>query len=578
MKSLARFVILGAAVALLALLMVPVVAQDAPAPGEGGIIIEGNLGGDVATTNPILAGDTASTRIADFLFPGLIGVDPATANFEMNRPDALVTEWTSTDDGKVYTFTMRDDWKWSDGTAITSDDVIYGWNAITSGVVDTQLVFLLDIIEKVEAPDANTIVVTFKNAGECTALNNAGSLEVVPSHVLPADFNELNNAEFNLSPTVTGGVFSFGEFRAGEQVTLLANQSYGGATDGQVLPTGYIYKNVPDATVLVEQFLAGENNLIDGPAVTRRADVEASGDAGESQVYKYPGNAWDYLALNFADPTNPQNGLDDTGKPIDQGHHPLFGDLRVRQAVSLAIDVDSIIEGAVLGYGTRMPSVIIPASWAFDANLPVIPFNVEEAGKLLDEAGFVDDDNDPATPRVAKGAMYAADGTSLKFVLYTNQGNTRRETIGTLVQDQLKQVGFEVDFQAIEFNTLLDIMDGQTFDAFILGWRNGYPDDPDMTQLFTAKGDVLAGGSNNASYYNPKFDELNEQARTLPGCDPAERAEIYHELQKIAQDDLPYIPLYSIEGMYAARSDVNGFSPYPAQMVWNIDTWYVATP
>lgn len=578
MKSLVRFVILGAAVALLAMLMVPVVAQDAPAPGEGGIVIEGNLGGDVATTNPILASDTASTRISDFLFPGLLGVDPATANFEMNRPDALVTEWSSSDDGKVYTFTMRDDWKWSDGTAITSADVMYGWNAVTSGVVDTPLVYLLDIIENVEAPDANTIVVTFKNPGECTALNNAGALEVVPAHVLPADFSELNNAEFNLSPTVTGGVFSFGEFRAGEQVTLLANQSYGGAINGQVLPTGYIYKNVPDATVLVEQFLAGENNIIDGPAVTRRPDIEASADAGDSQVYKYPGNAWDYLSLNFADPANPQNGLDENGNVIDQGHHPLFGDLRVRQAVSMAIDVDGIIEGAVLGYGTRMPSVIIPASWAFDADLPAIQQNLEAAMALLDEAGFVDDDNDPATPRVAQGAMYAADGTSLKFVLYTNQGNTRRETIGTLVQDQLKQVGFEVDFQAIEFNTLLDIMDGQTFDAFILGWRNGYPDDPDMTQLFTAQGDILAGGSNNSSYYNPTFDELNEKARTLPGCDPAERTEIYHELQKIAQDDLVYVPLYSIEGMYAARSDVNGFSPYPSQMVWNIDAWYLATP
>jgi peptide/nickel transport system substrate-binding protein len=574
MKQLTRFLITVAAVSLLVMLIVPVFAQDV-APGEGGIIIEGNLGGDPATANPILASDTASTRITNFLFPGLIGVDPATANFEKNRPDALVTDWTVSEDGKVYTFTMRDNWTWSDGTPITSADVQYSWDAIASGVVDSLYVYLLDIIEKVETPDPTTIVVTFKNA-DCTALGNS-SLPVVPSHVLPTDFNELNNADFNLNPTVTGGVFSFGEFRAGEQVTLVANQTYGGATNGMVLPTGFIYKNVPDATVMVEQFLAGENNVIDGPAVTRRPDIEAAADAGDAQVYKFPGNAWDYLSLNFADPTNPQNAYDENDNPIDQGHHPLFGDLRVRQAVSLAIDVDAIIEGAVLGYGTRMPSIMIPASWAYDADLAPIAFNTEAAMQLLDEAGFVDDDGDPATPRVAQGAMYAEDGTPLRFTLYTNEGNTRRETIGTLVQDQLKQIGFEVDFQAIEFNTLLDIMDGQTFDAFILGWRNGYPDDPDQTQLFSSTSDIVGGGSNNASYNNPQLDELMEQARTLPGCDPAGRAAIYHQIQKIAQDDLVYVPLYVIDGMYAARSNVNGFGPYPSQLWWNVDTWTVAS-
>src|SRR5690606_24771821 len=108
----------------------------------------------------------------------------------------------------------------------------------------------------------------------------------------------------------------------------------------------------------------------------------------------------------------------------------------------------------------------------------------------------------------------------------TNEGNTRREAIGTLVQDQLAQVGIQVDFQTIDFNTLLDVMDSQTFDTLILGWRNGYPDDPDATQLFTAGSDVVGAGSNFTSYNNPEFDALNAQAKTVPGCDPADRAVI----------------------------------------------------
>lgn len=575
MKNLTRFLLVGMAVLLVAALVIPVVAQDVT-PGEGGIIIEGNFGGDPAYLNPILASDTSSTRMTGFMFPGFIGVDPATATFRKNDPAALATDWTISEDGLTYTFTLRDDWKWSDGTPITSADVLYSWNATTSGVVDTPLVYLLDIIDKVEAPDPTTLAITFKTA-DCTALGSS-NLPVVPSHVLPTDFTELNNADFNLNPTVTGGPFSFGEFRAGEQVSLVANQSYGGAINGEVLPSGFIYKVVPDQTVLIEQFLAGETNVIDGPAVNRRSDILAAADAGTAQSFQFPGNAWDYLALNYADPSNPQNAFDESGNPIDQGHHPLFSDVRVRQAIAQAIDVDAIIQGAVFGFGTRMPSIMIPASWAFDKDLAPIAFDTDAALALLAEAGWVDDDNDVTTPLVAKGAMYAEDGTPFKFTLYTNEGNSRRGAIGTIVQDALKQIGIQVDFQAIDFNTLLDIMDGQTFDAFILGWRNGYPDDPDQTQLFGASSDIVGGGSNNVSYSNAKLDELMDQARALPGCDPAERAKIYAEIQKIAQEDLPYIPLFSIEGMYAAGGNVAGFSPYPSQLYWNVETWTVSTP
>jgi len=209
MKHLGRLLMAGTAALLALSLVVPAVAQDTPAPGEGGIIIEGNAGGDPATLNPVLSSDTSSQRMVGFLFPNLISIDPATQLFRKNSPDALVTDWDISEGGKVYTFHLRDDWKWTDGTPITAKDSLYFWNAVKSGAVDTQSVFLLDIIDKVEAPNDTTLVVTFKNV-DCTALTNAGGLTPMPSHVLPTDFKELNTADFNLNPSVTGGVFSFG--------------------------------------------------------------------------------------------------------------------------------------------------------------------------------------------------------------------------------------------------------------------------------------------------------------------------------------------------------------------------------
>ena len=197
---------------------------------------------------------------------------------------------------------------------------------------------------------------------------------------------------------------------------------------------------------------------------------------------------------------------------------------------------------------------------------------------MLTDAGWIDDDNDPSTPRVAKGAMYAPDGTKFEFTLYTNEGNTRRTAIGTLVQDELAQIGIKVDFQTIDFNTLLDIMNSQTFDAIILGWRNGYPDDPDVTQLFTPASDVVGSGSDFTSYNNPEFNALNNQAKTVPGCATDDRAPLYKQMQKILQDDVPYVWLFAQNGEYDAGASVEGFDPRPSNLLWNVDTWTVKTP
>ncbi|MBK8028235.1 MAG: hypothetical protein IPK17_01745 [Chloroflexi bacterium] len=578
MKIFRKFLMIGTAVALLGA-FAPIAAQEG---GQGGIIIEGNLSADVATMNPIMSSDTASQRVIGFMFPSFIGADPAAAVLAPAQPNSLAESWEISEDGLTYTFTLRQDMTWSDGTPITSADILYSWEAIKAGaegLIDVPGSYIIDPtgatgVLDVQAPDDYTVVVTMASP-ECTSLSYAASIVPAPSHVLPEDVTTLGDSEFNLAPSVTRGPFTFGEFRPGEQVSLVNDPTYPAVDTvlGYVAPEGFIYRTVPDQTVMVEQFLAGELNVIDGPAVARRQDIRNS----SATVYSYPGNAWDYLAMNLADPNNPQNAFDEAGNPIDQGNHPIFGDVRVRQAIARAIDIESIIDAAVFNEGERMTSFLIPASWAYADDLAPIPFDPEAAAAMLDEAGWVDADNDPATPRVAQGSMYAEDGAEFVFTLYTNEGNTRREAIGTLIQDQLAQIGVRVDFQTIDFNTLLDIMDSQTFDTIILGWRNGYPDDPDATQLFTPASDVIGSGSNFTSFNNERFTELNAQAKSLPGCDPAERAAIYGEMQQIMQDELPYIWLFATNGMYAANS-IEGFDPYPSQLYWNADAWSVSTP
>lgn len=563
---------------LLMMLAVPLYAQDGP---EGGIIIKGNSGGDPTALDPLLSNDTVSSEIQEFLFPDFVGVDPATAQFTENRPGAIVTTWEVSEDGRSYTFHLREDMFWTDGEQINADDVMFVWDAITSGDIDSPLSFYLDQVDNVEKVDDFTVRVTFAEA-DCDALNNSSFLEPYPSHIAPEDLSTLPDQPFNQHPAPSAGVYTFGELRPADAITLIADPTYVDAELGYVNNDGYVALNVPDLTAEVERFLAGELLVIQSPQEARRADIYAAEEAGDVTVYSYPGDSWDYLAFNLADPTNPQDARDADGNPIDQGMHPIFGNTEVgkevRQALNLALNVQDIIERATFGEGTQMASYLVPSSWAFDPTLEPRPFDPEAAAQMLDEAGWPNSDpNDPTSVRVCQGCGTTSDGTEFRFQLITNEENARRTAIITIAQENWAQIGVMAEIQTMEFFSMLDVMDAQTFDAYVLGWQSGYPDRPDMTQILTPAGDVVGGCSNCGSYNNPEFNALNEQARLLPGCDVEARKELYNQGQRMVQEDTPYIFLFVRNGLYAVRNNVQGFDPFPAQLWWNVDTWSVRT-
>jgi peptide/nickel transport system substrate-binding protein len=442
------------------------------------------------------------------------------------------------------------------------------WDILQSGTVESPLGFLTENIADIEVIDDHTLQITF-NGASCEALNDAG-FQPIPSHLYTdGDYTVLNTQNYDTPEALEIGPYQLSSQIADQQTALTPVEGW---PDGAAQNDGYVYKLVGDQTIQIEQFLAGETDVLDFIPPNARAQVlDAAGQGVMTYEYS-PGNLWDYLAFNTASRDNPQEAYDEAGNLIEQDPHPIFGDVRVRQAISMAVNVDDIIEGAVFGYGSRMASSYAQGTWPYNEAVPNYEFDPEAAAALLEEAGWVDADNDPSTPRVAQGALYAEDGTELRFELLTNQGNTRREAIGQIVQDQLADIGLAVDFQTIDFNVLIENLDAQNFDALILGWQNSYPFRADQTQLWATTSDEF-GGSNFTSYINPELDELFQQALNLPGCDIAGRAEIYGQIQEILHRDSPYLFLYSLDGMYAWRDTVGGIDPYPAALYWNITEW-----
>ncbi|GAB4527645.1 MAG: peptide-binding protein [Anaerolineae bacterium] len=573
-----KFTRLSLLMLLLVLVVLPGFAQDDVQPGEGGILIQANTLGDPNFLNPLLQNSTPELAVNQFMFPSLYALDPQTL---LPTPGAvndgglgLATDWTISEDGLVYTFTLRDDVVWSDGTPVTAFDYKFTFDALASGLVASPRTDVLETIASVEAPDATTVVVTL-SFPSCRALDEMDDFGILPEQAVRAiigdDFSLINEMDFNKAPTATSGVFNFATLVPDTQVSMVANPLH----VSPVLPTGFIFKSVPDKTIALEQFISGDVNVIAQFDVSPEnyGELRELQAAGEIQLYEYIDDGYWWLALNHADPTNPQDGVDAEGNPIDQGGHPLFGDVRVRQAMAMALNIDEIITGALNGDGVPVQAHASTSAWAYNPDIDPYPYDPEAALAMLAEAGFVDDDNDPSTPLVAtEDALFAEPGTPFSFTINMQSGDVAVDAATTIMQDQFGRIGIDVSLEAIEFGALVGVLLGQEFDAIFLNWTN-LPTDTDARAQFNPGFDRVGSGFNFISYNNPEMTQLFEDALLVPGCDIEERKAIYAQIQQMQHDDLPYLFIYAPKTVIAVSSDITEFNPFPEALFHNVSRW-----
>jgi peptide/nickel transport system substrate-binding protein len=585
MKKFSSLLALAIVLVLLSALLVPVSAQDdeVPGPGEGNPVIAANLGGDVASMNPFDVPDTASAAVVGRIFPTFLGLDPDTANVAPNVDGAMVTGWEVSEDGGSVIFTLRDDWTWSDGVPMTAGDVEYSWDVLEALIAEnaTNYSYIADSVADVIAIDDYTVefVLTFPH---CSAFVNISAFPVAPEHLYSARFpNALDmiGSELNLSdPEVTAGPWAFANFRPGEQVTLVADQNYQDSAAGYVVPAGWVYRNVADTTLIVEQFLAGD--LTYASITTDRFDELREIAAGGGAILdERPAAGNLAIFLNLADPTNPQPGLDEEGNAIEQGFHPILGDVRVRQALMYGLDFEAFDLAVYNGNGIQLATHWLPTNWAYDAEaVPFYPYDPDQAVALLEEAGWVMGDDGF---RVAQGAPNAEDGTRLAFTLVTNAGNAEREAGLLVLDDMWAQIGIDIDAQAIDFNVAVDQLLSQTYDAVLIGWNFGLPADPvqDMRVTFSPSNDLPGGGFNTPSYNNARVNEIlvaaDDPAQT-EGCNQDIQRELALEAYGILRDELPWLWLSTRTVMTALQPGLGNFNPSLVTPLNDEDSWVVA--
>ena len=491
----------GVLAALMAVLALPIAAQD-DMGGMGGVVVEGNWGGDPITFNGILSSDSVSSLVIGRIGIDLLAFDPETETPAPGGRRGMAASWEYDETGTVLTVHLRDDIFWSDSTPITAADYLYSTDAIRSGETsstrDSMFIEKGGSIVSIEAPDDRTVVITLGVEDEegnllpnCAALISdvAGPFaSVIPAHVwqeaIGEDFALMDEHEYNQAPPVSAGPFTFSEFRPGEQVTMVANQDFSDALLGYVNPSAWVLQTVADHDTEVDRFLAGDFAIV-SPPQARNQELR---DNPDLQILETTSTGVAMLMFNLADPTNPQPGLDEDGNHIDQGVHPLFGDLRVRQAIAMATDKDAIIEGVLQGEGIPAHANTYPRSWAYPPDLEGYPYDPDGALALLNEAGWEDIDGDGILEATADNEFIPADMNDgdfeFRFRLNTNAGNPAREQIGQITVDQLGEIGIIVEYEAIDFGTLLGEIYGQTFDAIIVGAGSGLEPDGSLNAWY----------------------------------------------------------------------------------------------
>jgi peptide/nickel transport system substrate-binding protein len=495
-------------------------------PARGGTYTESGV--TSAGFNPVVNTTTTDRLVHCHLFDPLIGNDAVGDPFPMLAKAAPEIS----PDGLTYTFTLRDNLKWTDGKPLTSKDVVFTYGLMSDpkyeAVESSYRGNVSKYLKRISAPDATTVVMEL-NAPYAPFLLDHCTHGIVPEHVLGSlSAKEINSAPFNSEPTVSSGAFKFVEWAKDDHVTLERNPDY---YLGAPYLDRYIFQNYPPGAALLNNLRTGQAS---GARVTAPADFEQLQSVSSLQTYTYP-----------------DNGVTDFFFQLDPSKSPggkVLADKRVRQALVWALDREGMAKGIYRGFGAEVAdSFFASVSWAFNKDVnPKYSFDPQKASQLLEAAGWA---------KNASGIL-EKDGEPLRFVITAPVNATQYVQCAQTMQSNWKDIGCDVSLNMIQYAELLNrAYFDREFDVIIPGYA--FKPDPDPSITFHSR-NITPGGSNAASFKSPEVDRLLDQA--VATTDPDERRELYYQVGDIVADELPAVPLVRTMGMYAFDKRFQGIS------------------
>ena len=553
----------------------PLVAPCEPGVPGGRLVIA--TFGDPKTFNPIMADEQASKDISRFLFNCLVNYDWPS----QQATPGLAESWSVGADNKTWTFKLRKGLLWSDGQPLTADDVVFTYNDL---VYNTNFVNVTSDMVRVGGKDFQVSKVDDYTVQIVTPevyapmMDAVYNVYILPRHKLAQtvtnkSFASAYGVDSKPEDIVGSGPFRLKQFKSGEY-TLVERNPYYWEVDkqGQRLPylDTIMYTIVPDTKAINLRFLHGESDINEATLYPDDYDhYKAESAKGRFQVLDLGvGPERGFIWFNQNTESNPK-----TGKPyVDGKKLKWFRNQKFRQAVSYAIDRESIVKAIYSGRGQPNYGFETTANprWQ-NTNVMRYPHDMDKARAMLAEIGIKDRDAD--------GFLEDSDGNTVEFSLNTNTGNDTRGKIALMIQEDLKRLGFKVTYQPIEFNALIDKADNSfDYDCILLN-LGGSGADPS-----NSLNNMKSSGFDHVWFPRQKTPSTDWEARmdylmdaNLKTLDFAERKKSYDEVQAILSEQVPMIYTVSPYSYAAVRSDLGNVratvqSYY--RVTWNAEELY----
>ena len=494
---------------------------------NGDTLVIGAIG-DADSLNPLTLATRGAERIASLLFLSLTRTNP-----DFSHAPLLAESWEFSPDHLELTFHIRDDVFWHDGVKTTAQDVKFGFEQARNPKIGWSSIKWLQFIKECQILDDYSVKFIFERVYPYQ-LMDAAVAPILPKHILEkVPDEEMVSTDFNRNP-VGNGPYRFKEWKAQQYVEVEANQEF---FAGRPPLDRIIFKVVPDQENLVLQLRSGEIDFMD--RVPPRFFTELSRQA-DLVAHTYFGRGYTYLGWNL--------------------RNPLFQSKKVRQALTMAINRQEIIDSLLLEFGRIPRGPILPIIWAHNPNLPDFPYDPEKARQYLAEEGWTDSDGD---------GWLDKNGQRFSFTVKTNKGNQIREDIVVLVQDMFKEVGIEIEPNILEWTVFSSDLSDKNFEAAVAGWSVGLK--MDMTVIWHSNS--INDRFNFVSYSNPEFDRLNDDA--IFEMDQGKAREMWWRVQEIIAEDQPYTFLYSPKDINFVHKRFQNVQMEAVGWSYNLDQWWV---
>jgi peptide/nickel transport system substrate-binding protein len=468
--------------------------------------------GDAAYLDPNQAVGVAEITITQQIYEGLV---KASEDCKSIVP-SLASDWTISEDALVYTFNLRPDIMFSDGTAVTGAD--WEWSLIRARDAETSgYRFAAEPIESVES-DGKTVVVTLKEPS-ASFLGNLCMFNLTLGS--KAHWDAVGEQTYAQQPLGTGP-YMLEEWNKEENILLVKNPYYW--RDGVPFTEELNYKVVGDDNTRSLQLQSGDIDIMMDVPFSMVSQIETSQNV---KIHTFPSTQIRYFILNT------------TQAPLDNQ--------KVRQAIGMAIDKQELADIVTSGFGKPAESLLSDTQiqWFFD-DLEYSEYDVEAAKALLAEAGYPD---------------------GVEFTISVRSGSQVYEQVAVMLKSQLAKAGINVELEMLERASLSEKYQTLSHEATILQWVDDFPD-PSGIMGWTIDYDQCYAWYTGLN--DEDLDQFNAAANVE--LDLEKRMEMYDEIQQRIYDNANVIPLFSNAFVWAASDKVENLkvTPFYVQITDNL--------